>query len=222
MLLTALLLGCGTVEPDPPRPPPAPKPTTLALPPLPEPPTVRAVSAGSDDAASLALAFTGVGALHRGFFSAEKPLAQLAAALAPCVRGEVVVRVTWQDDIRLGRITLEVPPDQLACAPQPTGAGLDLAPLEPVGRALAAYRDAIAAGFDFRVASFRGEVRLVRPGDDCLLRLGGQFPPDGTRWHPCVEVGSHVVCAPDPGEGVARIEPPSGGEALQSCLGQSD
>lgn len=164
------------------------------------------------------LAFTGVGPLHKNFFSQPGPLAALTSALGPCIDGEATVRVTWEEAIRLGHVTLEVAPTALRCAPVMRGDGLDLSALEPVGRALAAYRDAVAGAYDLRVASFRGEVRLVRPGDDCLLRIGGDFPPDGSRWHACAQVGDRSVCAPDDdGDGVTVLRPPSPQPALAAC-----
>lgn len=167
---------------------------------------------------AIRLVFTGVGPLHKNFFSQPGPLGALTSALGPCLDGEATVRVTWEESIRLGHITLEVAPGSLRCAPVVRGDGVDLSALEPVGRALAAYRDAVAGTYDLRVASFRGELRLVRPGDDCLLRIGGDFPPDGSRWHACAQVGDRSICAPDDDQvGVTFLGPAGEQPALRAC-----
>lgn len=167
------------------------------------------------------LAFTGVGPLHKNFFSQSAPLGTLVEALGDCV-DQATVRVSWEEEIRLGHITLEVAPDKLRCAPALREDGLDLSSVEPIGRALANYRDMVAGTYDFRVASFRVAFRMVRPGPDCLLKLGGDFPPDGSRWNACVEIGDRVVCGTDEDdEGVVHLRPPAGQvPLLRACTPQ--
>lgn len=208
----ASLLACGGARDDE-----EPRAPVAAPAPAPAPPALRTVVGDGSDA-SVALAFEGVGGLHRKFFSEPRLVGNLASALGPCLRGEATVRVRWEEEVRVGRITLEVDPAVLVCGIAARGDALDLSALAPVGRALAGYRDAVAGAFDLRVASFRGEVRL--PGQPaCTLRLGGGFPPDGSRWHPCVELGDRTVCADGGDDGLVEVRLPEAADqsALRAC-----
>lgn len=121
--------------------------------------------------------------------------------------------VTYDTENRVGRIFLKVPPGALhACLPRVDGSGVDLAPLVPLGRALAAYRDRVSGHFDVRVASFRVGASFVRGSYLCNAWLGGQHPPDGSTFSPCLTTAAHDLCGGDPHVGVVRV--PLGGDDL--------
>ena len=101
----------------------------------------------------------------------------------------VDVEVAYDTPKRLGTLTLTLDADELLCKPVREGADISLRPLEPIGRALAAYRDAVASSYDYRVATFQVWLRTDGGEVACGLMLAGQYPPDGSTWSPCVEVG---------------------------------
>lgn len=166
-------------------------------------------------AATVQLEFEGVSRLHQGYFSSPTYVRTLVKSLSGCV-GLAQLRVTYDTPKRLGRIELVLDSDQLWCGPGRGDENLDLRPLEPLGRALAGYRDAIASAYDFRVASFETGLWIHRGGDTCGLTLAGQYPPDGTSWSPCVEMDPTARrCKPREPQGVDELPASSGA----SCLG---
>ena len=202
-----VLLACGPDEEAtaPAAPEPVPEtPSTVTVPasPAPPSPTTEAPSEPSSGTAPtitgsgvpVELQFFGVGPLHKGFFTDPEAVTALSRALGPCVEGTAQVRVRWDAEERIGRLRLKVPPDGLTCLPVTTDEGWDLSPLEPVGRALAAYRDRVAGAFDYRLASFRLGVSFTRGSHQCVLKAAGQHPPDGTRWSPCVDFAGVERC----------------------------
>ena len=143
---------------------------------------------GSSPPTTLQLRFEGVSRLHQGYFSAPVLLRKLAEGLAGCV-GTVDVEIAYDTPKRLGTITMAVEPEELFCKPEREASGINLRPLEPLGRALASYRSSVASSYDVRVATFEVWLRTRGGEVSCGLKLAGQYPPDGSTWSPCVEVG---------------------------------
>jgi hypothetical protein len=161
--------------------------------------------------AVLYLRFEGVSRLHQGYFSAPVLLRHFAEGLTGCV-GTVDLEIAYDTPNRLGTLTMAIDPDELLCKPTQDESGIHLRPLEPMGRALAAYRDSVASSYDYRVATFEGWLRTRGGEVSCGLKLAGQYPPDGSTWSPCVEVGQNGPrCTSRDNLGVDVL--PVGGEA---------
>ncbi len=162
---------------------------------------------GAALAVGVELQFKGVGALFRGFFGDPELVARLGVDLAPCIAGGLaVVEVGWSEKTRIGTITVNAEPEMIRCRPVVDGA-IDLSPLEPLGRALARYRDGVSGRYDLRVASFRPGLKILHGMHHCAFWLGGQYPPDGTRWKRCAEFAGNEACMDgDPHEGVTVLE----------------
>lgn len=190
-LALALLLACGTE----PRPEPQPEPTDppmMALPVVEAPAAAVPASGGS---VPVELRFFGVGGLHQGFFRDERALGGLAEALGTCLTETAQVVVTYDAEERVGRLYLKVPPEAAAaCLPRVEGSTVDLAPLVPIGVALADYRDRVAASFDFRIASFKVGASFTRGASVCTLWAAGSHPPDGRQWGRCIQTGQGRAC----------------------------
>lgn len=200
--------------------PPAPEPAVVSRPvPLPSAP---ASGEAGDGPVQVELQFVGVGDLHQRWFSDRAIATRLAEGLTPCVRERAVVRMTWDDATFAGSIRLYVDQRSLTCHPERSDAAVDLAPFAPIARSLAAYRDAVANSFDLRVASFKVELEALDGTRLCRLTLGGQFPPDGSTWSPCVDLGGRTVCAGprEPGLTSFGFEDPADTRYLAGCLGR--
>ncbi|TNE86029.1 MAG: hypothetical protein EP330_24145 [Deltaproteobacteria bacterium] len=214
------LASCGGEEPPKPPPEPVDEFVSTAVPaPLPVVPKITAIGAG--DAADVELRFFGVGELHKGFLSDPALVGKLGKDLGACVQGTAQVVIRWSNDERVGWIQLKVPPEGLNCMPEPhADGGWDLAPLTPVTQALAQYRDGAAANYDFRFASFHVGTSFTRGANQCLLRIAGQHPPDGTAFSPCVDIAGVPACAGlDEDSGVVRL-PHDGraGSTISACF----
>lgn len=193
-LLALASLACGQREEPTPPPEPADDFVSTAVP-APPPVVPKVTSVGVDGAADVELRFFGVGELHKGFLSDPALVGKLGKALGPCVTDTAQVLIRWNADERVGWIQLKVPPEGLACMPtaHPEG-GWDLSPLVPVTTALADYRDGAAANYDFRFASFHVGTSFTRGANQCLLRIAGQHPPDGSAFSPCVDIAGVPAC----------------------------
>lgn len=218
--LAVVFGSCGKAEV--PAPPPEPLDefvTSAAAAPPPDVPMITAVGAG--DAADVELRFFGVGELHKGFLSDPSLVGRLGKELGSCVNGTAQVLIRWNAEERVGWIQLKVPPDGLACMPvaHPSG-GWDLTPLVPVTRALANYRDGAAANYDFRFASFTVGASFTRGANQCLLKIAGQHPPDGTAFSPCVDIAGVSACSGlDEDAGVTRLpHTGSDGARISACF----
>lgn len=177
------------------------------------------VNAGS--AAPIQLQFTTVGALHQGFFAQAKGVQKLGKALGACTDHTVDVQVVWSQKDLEGRIVGQVPSGTTVCEPVVSGTTVDLRPVVPATHGLAAYRDRVAGMSDFRIANFVVGVDLRGGAAVCRLKVAGQHPPDGTRFHPCVEINGERVCAQgDPSEGVEQLvfDDPRALRAFKRCL----
>jgi len=139
--------------------------------------------------------FEGVGALHKGFFVDAEAITELSENLSPCFDAATTVKVGYEAAKRRGWIIALMDKGNRLCQPTLQQNTLDLAPLTPIGRALAGYRDAIAANYDMRVASFQIGLLTLDGPRQCMFWNAGQHPPDGTLWDRCVMLGTQQVCA---------------------------
>lgn len=208
MAVTLLSLACsGPAQPDPPLVPAAPLPQVKIVPPaVPVQTEGSAMHVNAGAAIPIQLRFTTVGKLHQGFFGRPELVREVGAGLGACTSHTVDLDVVWSQADLEGRIVAVMPQDSSECRPVLSDNGIDLTPLVPVSRAVAAYRDAVAGSSDFRIANFAVGVDLTRQGVVCRLRAAGQHPPDGTRYDPCVSVNGTPVCAQGSADaGVQRL-----------------
>jgi hypothetical protein len=153
-------------------------------------------------AAPVSLDLRGLSPDYRSHFADPELVDGLGRALAECVDGPVVVRVDYAD----GAGTLRASGSwRTECRP----ADLDLRPVQPIARALAAYRDGLAVRYDRRLARFATGVDL----DGCVVWLAGQVPPDGTTFgcasaEPCLLTGPAAERLAPERAGCLRPEPP--------------
>jgi hypothetical protein len=129
----------------------------------------------------LELTWQGLSSLHKGYFSNDAAIDVLTAGLGETVgRQTMKVQVEWDSEAQQGSIRLGLVGNELPGLF--VGNAVQTAALVPLTRALAAYRDAVAGGFDIRVLSFR---ILVGVGDRCEVQVVGDYPPDGTQLSEC-------------------------------------
>ena len=101
-------------------------------------PTAGEVARVGKEGIGVELQFQGLSALIQGFFSTSEFVVDVGKGLAPCVASEfAVVRLTWDGETRVGTITLELEPADLACLPKVGPDGVDLSALMPLTVALA-------------------------------------------------------------------------------------
>jgi hypothetical protein len=139
--------------------------------------------------------FEGVGSLHQGFFMDLEAITQLSQHLMPCFDAPSTVKIGYEAAKRRGWIIALMDKGNTACQPHLTREMLDLTPLTPIGKALAGYRDAIAASYDVRIASFEIGLLTLNGPSQCVFWNAGQYPPDGTLWDRCMTLGTQQVCA---------------------------
>ncbi|MCB9676570.1 MAG: hypothetical protein H6737_15750 [Alphaproteobacteria bacterium] len=217
-----LLLWACSSEPPPPPPPERPPPEVvkqeaIVAPPAPDASGDEPIGGG----VPIELQFVGVGGLHRRWFGDVGIVTDLSRGLGACMKDRAVVILSYDEEENIGRIRLVLDGDQVTCKPVATGASVELSAVRPLGEALAAYRDTIAGRFDFRVASFRIELELLDGTNGCVLQLGGQYPPDGSTWNNCVDLGGEQKCVGPAREGTANMVFGDGEDAryLAKCFG---
>lgn len=147
------------------------------------------------EVAGAQLRFTGVGALHRKFFADPTLVADLPASLAGCVPGPIGLAVRWSDAEMAGSVQVEVEAGALRCAARADGATLDVTALAPMLKAVAAWRDRVAAGRDLRVAAFRTGVVVRGAAGEVALWGAGRGETAGLAVEPCVDLDGGQVCA---------------------------
>lgn len=220
-LVLAVALGaCGGEAPPAPEPVPSTPPRIKTVSPEPGP-DGSAMQVNGGDAVPVQLQFTTISALHQGFFGQPRLVRKLGAAMGACTTHTVQVDVVWSQAELQGRIMGVVPPGSTSCGVRKDGEGFDLSPLVPMSRGLAGYRDGVAGTSDFRISSFVVGLDLIDEGIVCRLTAVGQHPPDGTRFHPCVQVNGEPVCGEgDPEQGITRlvVSDPAARRRLERCL----
>lgn len=176
------------------------------------------------EAVDVHLGFDDVNTLYRGFFGDDEAVAALGTALGRCLDEPAAVTIAYDAEERIGRIVLQVWPRKTPCRGRTEEGRVALDALEPLGKALAAYRDRVAARYDFRVASFRIGLSYPHGTEICTLWAAGQYPPDGTRWSPCVSFAGRSICAAGvPAEGVTALafDDPALTARARTCLDPS-
>jgi len=225
--LGALLWAACSGTPSSPSTEPDARPDAPAEPSDPSPaqtpePSGGVLQVNAGQAVPVQIRFTTVGPLHQGFFRRESLVRKLGQALGACTDHTVEVDVVWSQKDLEGRIIGQVPQGTTICGPKAAGkTRVDLAPLVPVTRALATYRDGVAGFSDFRIANFVVAADVLDEGVTCRFRAAGQHPPDGTRFHPCVQVNGERICAQgSPAEGVDTLvfDDPADARKVQRCL----
>lgn len=149
------------------------------------------------------LQFVDVGDLHQGWFSQPEIATALSKGLGACMATHSVIKIAYDDAEHTGSIRLVVDtPKAFRCEVQ--GAeSVDLSAFAPLGKALARYRDTVAGKFDYRVSSFAIEIEALSGTKLCELEFFGQFPPDGTTFRACANLGGDRQCVgPEKGPGV--------------------
>jgi len=146
---------------------------------------------------SFAFRFTDVGEWHRRVFLDPESVSLLLPGIDACLRDEVAVHVVWEPQVRVGRIVITAHAGSLACpALKGPGGQLDLTPLTPLTRGLAAYRDDLAARKDLRLGAFKIGLFIADMRGGVSLWGGGRFVPDGPEWNRCVGVDGIEQCMP--------------------------
>lgn len=155
----------------------------------------------------------GIGKLHKGYFTDREAMTQLATDLAPWMTDTVQLHVRYDQDDHVGSIVIQVAPDQLRVPVEVLDGSVGLAVLAPLTRALATYRDDLAARFDFRIASFHIGLDFFRKSAHCRVGAAGDMPPDGKLVSPCIRINEDERCghaepggARFDGEALSRLE----------------
>jgi hypothetical protein len=162
------------------------------------------------------LAWTGISALHKGFFTAEALVSTLSADLTGVVQSPATVHVQFDADRHLGHIQLVLRAGSLSSA---VGSGLDwvrMQDLAPITRALARYRSGVAGRFDLRIDSFRIGVVSGHTETECIFGVEGQPPPDGSMVSPCVIIDGTQRCG-IPSKDAVSFEP-ADVQRIMRCL----
>lgn len=215
-----LLLACSA-EPQPPEPEldaaaaeaaaeallasaPARPDGDAARPPTAAEPSAEVETQGASMSAParVELQWTGIGPLHKGFFSDREAVTRLAADLAGEVRDPVPIAVRYDSKNFFGQVRLLLDPEALLRPVAASGDTVRLQDLSPLTEALASYRSDVAGRFDVRLGSFEVGIESVRTGRACVFRLAGPPPPDGRLISPCVEVNGKQHCGTPTAEGV--------------------
>ncbi len=163
------------------------------------------------------LTWSGIGALHKGFFSSPPQLKALSADLAKArVLSPATVHVAFDSSWHVGKIQLmasaQGPLSRIPVQDQ----GIALQDLHLITEALARYRSAVAGRFDLRIDSFHIGV-VARSGNvECVFGLGGPHPPDGTKVSHCVQINGKEHCGRQVGP-LVQFDPPVV-EQLMACL----
>ena len=178
---------------------------------------------GGEGAVAVTLQFRGVGPQYQNYFSQSEFVGALGASLGACQVDEAVVLITYDSEKWIGTITLETTPEGLACPIGVSDEGLDLSPMEPVGVALARFRDQVSGTYDIRIASFRVGVTLLRNTNLCTFWIGGQYPPDGSLWSRCPSFAGNRHCGKGSGDEGLRVldfERPEDRRYAEVCAGR--
>ena len=176
---------------------------------------------GAEGSAVVNLRFNGLSPMYMGYFAEPSFVGGLGAGLGHCTQDPVDVVVSYDMEQRQGTILVSTAPRSLGCVPKRAGKGWDLSGMTAVGRALSGYRDELAAFRDFRISNFQIGVAYLRGAHLCTLYYGGQFPPDGSAFSPCVDLAGVKHCATGDAESVTQLvlEDAEADAYLATCFG---
>ena len=171
-------------------------------------PAVGVQTSGAEvqEPARLELQWTGIGPLHKGFFSDRAAVTRLSAGLAGEVRSPVPIAIRYDSTTFAGQLRLVLDPGALVRTVDHSRDRVRLQDLTVITQALAQYRSEVAGRFDFRLESFEVGIEAVRAGRSCVFRLAGPPPPDGRLVSPCVEINGSLHCGTPTAEGVRFSE----------------
>jgi hypothetical protein len=177
--LLAGFLACGGSEPPPESPPADVKPAASHPVPTPvvtaqsEAVSVQAVPASGGEGQTVKLVWTGIGELHKGFFTTEDILVQLSRDLQGTVKGAPQVHIRFDSRWHTGWIQLQLGADSLRLS---------------------------TSGSDglIRLQGIDAQHGLVR----CVFEVAGTPPPDGREISHCVSVGGTKHCGTHEGDGL--------------------
>lgn len=197
-LALAWMLACGPA-PLPEEAPPAQVDNitgSATVAPEPEAEAEPGVTAGTpSQAVPVELTFFNITPFYKGLFATRERVLALGEGLGGCLTDNAQVHVSYNNETRIGKVMLKVPPGVFSCPTPHIDGGVDLSALEPLGVALSEYRGDIAAKADIRIQSFQLGLTLTRGTRVCDVMLGGVKPEDGTRFHPCVSMAGEERCA---------------------------
>lgn len=214
--LLAVGLGCGGGTPEP----EAPKPEAWV------PPDADAAMqyTAEDGGVDLLVRTTKVGGTYRAYLTEADRMKALSQTIAPCLSGQAELVVTHDPSTSEGRIVLVVPKGRLRCAAQATEDGLDVSPLLPLTKGLAAYRRGLGETRDMRIHSWRTGVLFDDAGGrNATLWLAGQVPEDGSTVSVCPDIDSAQHCPegaePSQGTTVLSVADKEARKAIARYLG---
>ena len=157
-------------------------------------------SSEGDKLVPIGIAWDGIGALHKSYFSEQEGVTALSVALAPYIQGSVQLKISFDQEERLGKIRIQLPPGSLISVVATSPAQLQQ--LAPITTALAVYRDHVANRFDLRVQGFHIGLDFFRGPVHCSIFPGGERPPDGRLVSPCVTINGEEQCGQPTPQGV--------------------
>ncbi len=218
--MIALVLAACTAEPTAQEQRAAAEAAAEALVTL-EPQTAEGVAdaAGPEVAGEpvqVVLVWEGIGQLHKGFFSDQEAVTELAVDLGGHLKPPADIHIRYDSQEMIGSIRLRLAPDALVHPVIAEGNRIDLQALAPITTALAGYRSGVAARFDFRVESFKVGIESYRGPRVCAFSLAGPPPPDGKLVSPCVEINGQQQCGEATPAGVTFST--EAAEHIRACL----
>ena len=166
----------------------------VPVPPVPQesPPVIKRTSSG--DVPPVVLVWTGIGDLHKGFFTTQDIVTALTFALDGTVAPPANVHIRFDSRWHKGWIQLQLRPGTLKLKVGGEGDVIRLQDLSPIMQGLATYRSTVSARYDMRVESFHVGIESYRGPMRCVFGVGGLPPPDGKTVSNCVEINGQSHC----------------------------
>jgi len=155
---------------------------------------VVTVDAQPGEVAPVVLVWTGIGDLHKGFFTTEDILARLASDLHPHLSTAAQVHIRFDSRGHTGWIQLQLKPESLRPKVEGPDGLVHLQAMAPITTALARFRDAVAGRYDMRVGSFHVGIEANHGMVRCVFGVTGTPPPDGRQVSQCVTVNGTEHC----------------------------
>ncbi len=163
---------------------------------------MQAVPATKGGVAPVALVWSGIGELHKGFFTTEDILVRLAQDLHGTVKGTPRVHIKFDSRWHTGWIQLQLGSEALLLKTEGPQGLIHLQALAPITTALARFRSAVAGRYDMRVDSFHVGIDAQHGLVRCVFEVAGTPPPDGRELSPCVSVGGTKHCGTPQADGL--------------------
>ncbi len=199
--------GAGSTRPDVPGVEPVASPVAPAI-------SKKGDAVG--DVPPVVLVWTGIGELHKGFFTTQHMVARLSGDLGAQVVPPANVHIRFDSRWHKGWIQLQLRPGTLRHPVGGEGDVIELQDLAGITQALATYRSAVGGRFDMRIDSFHVGIESYRGASRCVFGVGGVPPPDGRKVSNCVEINGQKHCGTVQPDGV-RFEP-GVAKTIRACL----